>query len=92
MIKAHKIRLRPTPEQVQYFARAAGTARFVFNWALAEWKVQYEAGGKPNAMALKKQFNAIRGERFPWTYQEQEALTPILLPGQRQIQRGQSLG
>jgi putative transposase len=69
MIKAHKIRLRPTPEQVQYFALAAGTARFVFNWALAEWKVQYEAGGKPNAMALKKQFNAIRGEQFPWTYE-----------------------
>jgi putative transposase len=36
MIKAHKIRLHPTPEQAKYFARAAGTARFVFNWALAE--------------------------------------------------------
>jgi putative transposase len=68
MIKAHKIRLHPTPEQVQYFARAAGTARFVFNWALAEWKVQYEAGDKPNALALKKQFNAIRREQFPWSY------------------------
>src|SRR5438552_6202308 len=69
MFKAHKIRLHPTPEQANYFARAAGTARFVFNWALAEWKVQYEAGGKPNAMALKKQFNATRGEQFPWTYE-----------------------
>ncbi|TMC39352.1 MAG: transposase, partial [Chloroflexi bacterium] len=27
MIKAHKIRLNPTPEQANYFARAAGTAR-----------------------------------------------------------------
>src|SRR6266480_533402 len=69
MIKAHKIRLHPTPEQANYFARAAGTARFVFNWALAEWKTQYEAGGKPNAMALKKQFNAIRREQFPWSYE-----------------------
>lgn len=69
MIKAHKIRLHPTPEQANYFARAAGTARFVFNWALCEWKAQYETGGKPNAMALKKQFNAIRREQFPWTYE-----------------------
>ncbi len=49
--------------------RAAGTARFVFNWALSEWKSQYEAGGKPNATALKKQFNAIRREQFPWSYE-----------------------
>lgn len=69
MIKAHKIRLHPTPEQANYFARAAGTARFVFNWSLAEWKRQYETGAKPSASALKKQFNAIRREQFPWTYE-----------------------
>jgi putative transposase len=69
MIKAHKIRLHPTPEQANYFARAAGTARFVFNWALAEWKREYEAGEKPSALALKKQFNAIRREQFPWSYE-----------------------
>ena len=69
MIKAHKIRLHPTPEQANYFARAAGTARFVFNWALAEWKRQYEAGEKPSALALKKQFNAIRRAQFPWSYE-----------------------
>lgn len=69
MIKAHKIRLHPTSEQAHYFARAAGTARFVYNWALAEWTMQYEAGGKPHATALKKQFNAIRREQFPWSYE-----------------------
>ena len=69
MIRAHKIRLNPTPEQANYFARAAGTSRFCFNWGLAEWKRQYETGGKPNALALKKQFNAIRKEQFPWTYE-----------------------
>jgi putative transposase len=68
MIKAHKIRLHPTPEQEIYFAQAAGTARFVFNWALAAWKQQYEAGGKPSALALKKQFHRLRKEQFPWTY------------------------
>src|SRR5437868_13693296 len=69
MIKAHKIRLNPTDEQAVYFAKAAGTARFVWNWALAEWDRQYEAGEKPTALKLKKQFNEIRREQFPWTWE-----------------------
>lgn len=62
----HKIALRPTDAQADYFQRAAGTARFVWNWALDEWNRQYTAGKKPNAMALKKQFNAIKYHEFPW--------------------------
>ena len=69
MIKAHKIRLHPTAEQQIYFAKAAGTARFVWNWTLAEWNRQFEAGEKPTALKLKKQFNAIRREQFPWTWE-----------------------
>jgi putative transposase len=69
MIKAHKIRLHPTPEQAVYFAKSAGTSRFVWNWALAEWNRQYEAGEKPTALKLKKQFNEIRREQFPWTWE-----------------------
>ncbi len=69
MIKAHKIRLHPTHEQANYFARAAGTSRFVWNWALAEWNRQYEVGEKPTAFKLKKQFNEIRREQFPWTWE-----------------------
>src|SRR5205085_8383546 len=69
MIKAHKIRLNPTEEQKGYFAKAAGVARFVWNWALAEWNRQYEAGEKPTALKLKKQFNQIRREQFPGTWE-----------------------
>jgi len=69
MIKAHKIRLNPTAEQAVYFAKAAGTSRFVWNWALAEWNRHYEAGAKPTALKLKKQFNEIRREQFPWTWE-----------------------
>jgi len=69
MIKAHQIRLHPTAEQTVYFAKAAGTARFVWNWALAEWNRQFEAGEKPTALKLKKQFNVIRREHFPWTWE-----------------------
>lgn len=68
MIRAHCIRLHPTPEQATYFAKAAGTARFCFNWAVAEWKRQFEAGGKPSALSLRTQFHAIRREQFPWSY------------------------
>ena len=69
MIRAHKIRLNPTPAQANYFASAAGTSRFVWNWALAEWNRQFEAGRRPTAFKLKKQFNAIRREQFPWTWE-----------------------
>lgn len=68
MIKAHKIRLHPTPEQATYFAKAAGTARYAFNWALAEWKRQYEAGERPSALHLRTQFHALRKQQLPWTY------------------------
>ena len=69
MIRTHRIRLNPTPEQATYFVRAAGTRRFVYNWGLAEWKRQYEAGEKPLIMQLKKQFNAIKRDQFPWVYE-----------------------
>jgi putative transposase len=63
---SHKIALCPSPEQAQYLARAAGAARMVWNWALAEWNRQRAAGQKPRAMALKKQFNALKYTHYPW--------------------------
>jgi len=66
MQRAHKIRLNPTPQQTEYLRKACGTARFAFNWGLAEWQKQYAAGEKPSAYTLKKQFNAIKREQFPW--------------------------
>ena len=67
--RSHRIALDPTDEQRQQFVRAAGCARFVWNWALAEWKRQYKAGGKPTANALKRQFNAMKRDAFPWLYE-----------------------
>jgi putative transposase len=72
MLIAHKIALDPNNVQATYFARAAGTARFAYNWALAEWSRQYEAHKadatlpKPSQAALRRQLNAVKGERFPW--------------------------
>lgn len=68
MLLAHKIALDPNAAQRLYFARAAGTARFAYNWALGEWRRQYEAGEKPSEAALRRQLNALKREQFPWMY------------------------
>ena len=66
---SHKIALDPTVKQERCFRRAAGTARFVWNWALAKWKELYEQGGKPHALQLKKLWNATKKDVFPWVYE-----------------------
>jgi putative transposase len=72
MLIAHKICLDPNNVQATYFARAAGTARFAYNWALAEWQAQYAASKadaalpKPSQMALRRKLNSIKKEQFPW--------------------------
>ena len=63
---AHRIELAATPAQADYFRRACGTARFVWNWALAQWQRQRSLGLSPTALALKKQFNAVKYLAFPW--------------------------
>ena len=66
MLLAHRIRLDPTFAQREYFARAAGTARRVWNWALAEWNRQVASGQRPKAMDLKKAFNRIKYSDPDW--------------------------
>jgi len=66
---SHKIGLEPTYKHEQYFRQACGIARKTWNWALEEWKRQYDAGSKPKALELKKQFNAIKPIEFPWMYE-----------------------
>ena len=69
MILAHKIALDPTCKQRNLFARAAGCARFAYNWGLVEWDRQYKAGEKPNAYQVRNRFNSIKEELFPWAYE-----------------------
>src|SRR5258708_25225464 len=82
MNTAHRIRMNPTPEQVEYLKRACGTRRFIYNWGREQWEKQYQASKHeqatvpeserrlkpPNALALKKQFNEIREQEYPWSY------------------------
>lgn len=72
MIIAHKIALDLNNQQASYCQKAAGTARFSYNWALAEWNAHYQAWKldntqtKPSQAALRRQLNAVKREQFPW--------------------------
>jgi putative transposase len=74
MLIAHRIALDPNNAQATYFARASGVARFAYNWALAEWKRQYEARRldlslpAPSEVTLRRQLNAVKRETFPWMF------------------------
>lgn len=67
--RTHKIQLDPTFKQMCYFRKACGVARFTWNWALSKWEEKYRAGEKTNALALKKEFNALKCTQFPWMYE-----------------------
>ena len=80
---SHKIELKPNDKQKTYFKKACGVFRFVWNWALMTWNLQYEAYREaklkdpditvkpPNALSLKKLFNnTIKKEpKFEWLYE-----------------------
>jgi putative transposase len=72
MLVAHRIRLDPNKVQASCLARAAGAARFAYNWALAEWNRQYAAHRAdpalpaPSQLSLRRQLNAIKRAQFPW--------------------------
>lgn len=70
--RAHKIELIVNESQELYLKKAVGCARFAFNWALNEWKQEYEAYKKdpglpkPSQYSIRRKLNAIKREQFPW--------------------------
>jgi putative transposase len=60
------ILLDPTVGIANALSRACGAHRFSYNWGLAEWNAQYEMGGQPNAHEIKRLFNEIKEETYPW--------------------------
>ena len=72
MIRGHIIALTTTPHQENYLVRAAGVARFAYNWALAAWKDIYALHvldpDVPNTseIELRRELNALKKESYPW--------------------------
>ena len=64
--RSHKIEINPNNKQKTHFRKAFGCARLAYNWGLAEWQRRYKQGEKVSAYDLKKSFNAIKKEQFPF--------------------------
>jgi putative transposase len=69
MLLAHKIALDPSQEQASHFRCACGTARYAYNWGLAEWQRMHKAGEKPSMAKVKIRWNAHRKAELPWSYE-----------------------
>lgn len=72
VIRGHIVALNTTPAQEDYLGRAAGVARFAYNWALAAWNDIYTLHkldpDVPNTseMELRRGLNAIKKQSYPW--------------------------
>lgn len=67
--RSHKIRLSPNNTQATYFSKACGCSRLAYNWGLAKWKSSYDEGEKPTAFVVKKLFNSVKKDEFPFVYE-----------------------
>jgi putative transposase len=66
MLLVHKIELRVNNQQKTYFAKACGISRFAYNWALARWKSEFEAGRRTSEVNLRQDLNIIKSSQYPW--------------------------
>lgn len=68
--QAFRYELDPNDKQRTLLAKAAGTARFTYNWALARRIERFEKNeGKDkftNAIAQHRELNALKDTEFPW--------------------------
>lgn len=65
MLLGHKIEIRPTAEQEEYFLKSVGIKRFVWNHCLAEWNDAYKRGYKPDGTYIRLFYKCLK-ERNPW--------------------------
>ena len=71
MNRAHKIRIYPTPQQEQILLQQVGGVRFVYNWALEQWKkwVEDKKNGIRNDNPNWVKLSAIWTEERPeWAH------------------------
>lgn len=66
MRRAFKTRLKVNDRTATILSQWCGCARLAYNTCLAQWNDMYRQGLKPNYYAVKKWFNSIKRERFPF--------------------------
>ena len=66
---SHKIELKPNNNAKTHFRKAFGCARLAYNWGLAKWQENWKLGIKASIYDIRKEFNAIKKEQFPFTYE-----------------------
>ena len=66
MKRAHRIALKPTPEQEALFGQQAGYARFAYNWAVGELKAGLEVGEWLDERTLRPRWNRVKHVIAPW--------------------------
>lgn len=69
MTISHKIELIPNNKAKTHFKKAFGCARLAYNFGLAKWQEYYKLGIKKSYLDLKKEFNAIKKEKYPFVYE-----------------------
>ena len=72
MQRAHKIRIYPTKEQEVQLYKTAGTSRYVYNWALDQWKSMYDAFDKGLSQERPSAFKLVTRwtkERPAWSHE-----------------------
>ena len=69
ILASHKIELKPNNKAKTHFKKAFGCARLAYNWALAEWEENYRQGVKASIYDIRKEFNSIKKEKYPFTYE-----------------------
>jgi len=66
IVRGYKTKLRLNNKERGLMMRCAGTARFVYNWALSDRIAHYDSGAPTTYYDQKKRFNALKDEECPW--------------------------
>jgi putative transposase len=66
MKRAHKIRIYPNNRQRTLLEKSCGCARLAYNVCLAKWNQDYQSGIKHSYYSIKKWFNGIKQEKYPF--------------------------
>jgi putative transposase len=77
--KTYKFRMEPTTREADELLRMAGTARFVWNWALARCQTFYKENKKGISQSqLSNELTALKSEQ-PWLYDfDSQSLQQVL--------------